>query len=42
MHYPNVKLALEKGKHVICEKPFTVDVKELEELIEFAKEKKLL
>lgn len=42
MHYPNVKLALEKGKHVICEKPFTVDVKELEELIELAKEKKLL
>ncbi|HHU28569.1 TPA: Gfo/Idh/MocA family oxidoreductase [bacterium] len=42
MHFPNTKLALEKGKHVICEKPFTVDVDELKQLIKIAKEKGLL
>ena len=34
-----VKNALEKGKHVICEKPFTSHVAELIELAKLAKEK---
>lgn len=38
-HYEYSKKALEAGKHVIVEKPFTVTVKEGEELIKLAKEK---
>lgn len=41
LHYPYTKKALLAGKHVICEKPFTSTVAELEELINIAKEKKL-
>ncbi|MEP7253703.1 MAG: Gfo/Idh/MocA family oxidoreductase [Ginsengibacter sp.] len=36
-HYEYAKKALEAGKHVVIEKPFTVTVKEGEELIELAK-----
>lgn len=36
-HYDYAKKALEAGKHVIIEKPFTVTVSEGEELIELAK-----
>ncbi len=32
LHYAMCKQALEAGKHVICEKPFTSHIKELEEL----------
>lgn len=42
LHYSMCKEALEHGKHVICEKPFTSRVEELEELNEIAKSKKLL
>lgn len=42
LHYPMCKLALEKGKHVICEKPFTSHLKELEELAKLSKEKNLI
>lgn len=35
-HYDYTKLALLAGKHVICEKPFTVTVAEAEELIALA------
>jgi predicted dehydrogenase len=38
-HYEYAKLALEAGKHVVVEKPFTVMVNEGEELIQLAKEK---
>jgi predicted dehydrogenase len=31
-HYPVIKYAYEKGIHVFCEKPFTADVKEAQEL----------
>ena len=41
LHYQMCKQALEKGKHVICEKPFTSRVEELEELSQIAKEKNL-
>lgn len=36
-HYEYAKKALEAGKHVIVEKPFTIDIKEAEELIVLAK-----
>ncbi|KAI9369690.1 hypothetical protein BJX61DRAFT_133587 [Aspergillus egyptiacus] len=36
-HYHLAKLALESGKHVICEKPFTPTYKEAEELVAIAK-----
>ena len=38
LHYQMCKQALEKGKHVICEKPFTSRIEELSQL---AKEKHL-
>ncbi len=41
LHYENVKLCLEKGKHVLCEKPFTVNAVQAQELIELARAKKL-
>ncbi len=40
-HFEYVKKALEAGKNVIVEKPFTVDVSEAEELVKLAKEKNL-
>lgn len=38
-HYEYVKLALELGKPVLCEKAFTTDAKQAEELIRLAEEK---
>lgn len=40
-HFEYVKKALEAGKNVIVEKPFTVNVAEAEELVQLAKEKNL-
>ena len=40
-HYDYTKQALLAGKHVVCEKPFTVTVAQAEELIALADEKKL-
>lgn len=42
MHYPFAKRALETGKHVVVEKPFTNSVEQADELIALAKEKKLI
>ncbi|MGG0738821.1 Gfo/Idh/MocA family protein [Niallia taxi] len=42
LHYYHAKQALEHGKHVICEKPFTSTVKELDTLIALAKQKNLM
>ncbi|KAI9148755.1 D-xylose 1-dehydrogenase (NADP(+)) [Paramyrothecium foliicola] len=41
-HYQNVRLCLEAGKHVLCEKAFTVNAKQARILAEKAKEKNLL
>ena len=38
-HYEYVKKALEAGKHVVVEKPFVVESKEGEELVDLAKRK---
>lgn len=40
-HYENVKLCLNAGKHVLCEKAFTQNVAEAEELYHLAQEKNL-
>lgn len=40
-HFEYVKMALEAGKNVIVEKPFTVNVTEAEELVKLAEEKSL-
>ncbi|ANB12059.1 hypothetical protein AWJ20_294 [Sugiyamaella lignohabitans] len=40
-HYQNAKLALEAGKNVLCEKPFTINAKQLKHLVKIAREKKL-
>ncbi len=41
-HYENIKLCLEHGKNVLCEKSFTVNAVEAKEVIEMAREKGLL
>lgn len=41
LHYSQTKMALNAGKHVICEKPFTSTAAELKELIALAQEKHL-
>ncbi|WVQ97546.1 hypothetical protein IAU59_004660 [Kwoniella sp. CBS 9459] len=41
LHHRNAKDALLAGKPVLCEKPFTMDVEELDELFSIAKEKNL-
>lgn len=40
-HYRCIKMCLEGGKHVLCEKCITVNTDELEEVIRIAREKKL-
>ncbi|UCA62152.1 Gfo/Idh/MocA family oxidoreductase [Chryseobacterium rhizoplanae] len=40
-HYEYARKALEAGKNIIVEKPFTVNVEEAEELVKFAEEKGL-
>lgn len=42
LHYKFAKLALEAGKNVICEKPFTLNTFQLEELSNLAQTKKLI
>lgn len=42
LHYEQSKLMLENGKHVICEKPITVEPEELEELQTLAKKNGLI
>lgn len=41
-HFEQAKACHNHGKHVLCEKAFTVNAKEAKELIELASEKKLL
>lgn len=42
LHFSHAKVALEAGKHVVVEKPFTVTVDEGAELIKLANEKRLV
>ena len=41
-HFEEVKKCLENGKNVLCEKAYTVNAKQAQELCKLAKEKKLL
>jgi len=41
-HYRHMKMCLEAGKHVLCEKSFTVNEKQAKEIFRIAEEKKLL
>ncbi len=41
-HFEQCRACLMHGKHVLCEKPFTVNAKEAETLLNLAKEKKLV
>lgn len=41
MHYENARLCLEAGKHVLCEKPFTITAREARDLYALAREKGL-
>jgi predicted dehydrogenase len=38
LHYPICRAALEAGKHVLCEKPFTVSLEQARELVDLAAE----
>ena len=40
-HYQNVRLCLEAGKHVLCEKAFTVNAAQAKKLVDIARQKKL-
>lgn len=42
LHYQYTKAALLQGKNVICEKPFTLNVQQLQELIQIATEKRVI
>lgn len=41
LHHSYVMKALHHGKHVLCEKPLCVSTKECDEIIDYAREKKL-
>ena len=41
-HYEQSKFMLERGKHVLCEKPATSNLKELSELLELAEKKNVV
>lgn len=41
-HYEQIKKALNKGKHVLCETPLTLDLAQWKELKELANEKQLI
>ncbi len=40
-HYKVVKLMLHAGKHVLCEKPLGIDIKQVKEMLDLAKAKGL-
>lgn len=41
LHYDYAKKALQAGKHVICEKPFTLTLEEFEDLVAIAEQRQL-
>lgn len=40
-HYAHAKLCLESGKHVLCEKPFTINAGQLKRLVKIARDRNL-
>ena len=38
LHLDNARIALEAGKHVLCEKPLTLDTREAEQMVALARE----
>lgn len=42
LHYPMAMKALDRGKHIICEKPMALNIKEAAEMLEKADEKGLI
>ncbi len=42
LHHPQAILALQAGKHVICEKPLAITLEQADEMIELAKKNNLL
>lgn len=38
-HYDLMKLCIDHGKHVLCEKPFTVNAKQAKEILDYAAQK---
>ncbi len=42
LHYPVTMAALEAGKHVLCEKPFAMDVREARKMLAKAQERNLV
>lgn len=41
-HYPAARAALERGKHLLCEKPLTITTEQAEELVRLAAERGLV
>ncbi len=41
LHYKYMKMCLDAGKHILCEKPFTVDASQAKEILLLAEQKKL-
>ncbi|MCM1266705.1 MAG: Gfo/Idh/MocA family oxidoreductase [Bacteroidales bacterium] len=41
-HYQHMRMCLDAGKHILCEKSFTVNAKQAEEIFRIAEKKKLL
>ena len=41
LHYEHTKLMLNAGKHVLCEKPMALNLKQAQEMIGLAKQKEL-
>src|SRR5438094_3260485 len=42
LHHPQAMKALQAGKHIICEKPLAMNLREADEMIGLAREKRLL
>lgn len=41
LHHPNTLMCLDAGKAVLCEKPFAINTREAEEMVRFARERRV-